>query len=131
MQNCRPMVTQMITNWKKIDTSKDKDIDSTLYKKLIGSLMYLVSTRPDVCYDVNTLSEFMVEPKRAHSATTKHVLRYIQGIVEHELLYTQGDDIRLSGFIGADWAASSIDQKSTTGYYFNIGLGMTSRCSRI
>ena len=130
MQDCRLMATPMITNWKKIDALEDKDIDPTLYRQLIGSLIYLVNTRPDSCYAVNTLNQFMVEPKRAHWATTKHVLRYIQGTIEHRLLYTKGNDIRLSGFTDADWAGSSVDRKSTTGYCFNIGSGMTSWCIR-
>eukprot|EP00253_Pinus_taeda_P025077 PITA_25077 len=126
----RRMATPMITNWKKIDALEDKDVDPTLYKQLIGSLMYLLNIRPNICYAVNTLSEFMVEPKRVHWAATKHVLRYIQGTVEHGLLHTRGNDIRLSGFIDTDWAGSSVDRKITTGYCFNIGLGMTSWCSR-
>eukprot|EP00253_Pinus_taeda_P002070 PITA_02070 len=99
-------------------------------RQLIRSLMYLVNTRPDICYTVNTLSQFMVEPKRAHWAAAKHVLSYIQGTVEHGLLYTQGNDIRLNGFTDADWVGSSVDRKSTTGYCFNIGSGMTFWCSR-
>ena len=71
------MATPMITNWKKIDASENKEVDPTLYRQLIRSLMYLVNTRPDTCYTVNTLSQFMVEPKRAHWAAAKHVLRYI------------------------------------------------------
>eukprot|EP00253_Pinus_taeda_P014744 PITA_14744 len=92
MEDCRPMATPMITNGKKIDASEDKDVDPTLYRQLIGSLMYLVNTRPDICYAVNTLSQFMLEPKRAHWATTKHVLRYLQGTVDYGLLYTRGKD---------------------------------------
>ena len=59
MQDCRPMATPMITNWKKIDASKDKEVDPTLYKHLLGSLMYLVNTKLDICFDVNTLSQLM------------------------------------------------------------------------
>jgi len=129
MEDCRPMATPMITNWKKIDASKDKDVDPTLYKQLIGSPMYLVNTRPDICYIVNTLSQFMVELKRAHWAAAKHVLRYLQGTVDYGLLYTRSKDIRLSGFTDADWARSSVDRKSTSRYCFNIGSGMTSWCS--
>ena len=66
LEDYRPMATPMITNWKKIDASEDKDVDPTLYKQLLGSLMYLVNIRPNICYAVNTLSQFMVEPKRAH-----------------------------------------------------------------
>ena len=65
MGDCRPMAMPMITNWKKIDALEDKDVDPTLYRKLIGSPMYLVNTRPNICYAVNTLSQFMVEPKWA------------------------------------------------------------------
>eukprot|EP00253_Pinus_taeda_P036089 PITA_36089 len=130
MQDCRPIATPMITNWKKIDASKDKDVNPTLYRQLIGSLMYLFNTRLDICYAVNNLIQFMVEPKRAHWAAAKDVLRYIQGTIEYGLLYTRRNDIRMSGFVYADWAGSSVHRKSTSGYYFNIGLGMTSWCSR-
>eukprot|EP00253_Pinus_taeda_P017848 PITA_17848 len=130
MEDCRPMATPMITNWKKIDASEDKDVDPTLYRQLIGSLIYLGNTRPNISYAVNTLSQFMVEPKRAHWAVAKLVLRYIQGKIDYGLLYTRSKDIRLSGFTDEDWAGSSMDQKSTSGYCFNIGSGMTSYCNR-
>ena len=77
MEDCRSMATPMITNWKKIDTSEDDEADPTLYRQLIGSLMYLVNTRQNICYGVNTFSQFMVEPRRAHWAEAKHVLRYL------------------------------------------------------
>ena len=64
--------------------------------------MYLVNTRPDIYYVVNILSQFMVEPKRAHCAIAKHALRYLQGTIELGLKYTRGNDIRLSGFSDAD-----------------------------
>ena len=64
MEDCKAMSTPIITNWKKVDTTKEKDVDPTLYRQLIGSLMYLVNTRPDIAFAVNSLSQFMVEPKR-------------------------------------------------------------------
>eukprot|EP00253_Pinus_taeda_P028095 PITA_28095 len=66
MLDCRSMSTAMITNWKKNDASKQEAMDTTLSRQLIGSLMYLVNTRPNICFAVNTLSQFMVEPKRVH-----------------------------------------------------------------
>jgi hypothetical protein len=56
MGDSRPMTTPMITNWKKLHASESQLVDSTLYRQLIGSLMYLVNTRPDICFAVNTLS---------------------------------------------------------------------------
>ena len=76
------MATPMITNWKKIDTSENDEVDPTLYRQLIGSLMYLVNTRPDNCYVVNTLNQCMVEPRRAHWVVAKHVLKYFQETIE-------------------------------------------------
>jgi hypothetical protein len=66
MEDCRPMTTPMITNWKNFHASKSQLVDSTLYHQLIESLMYLVNTRPDICFVVNTLSQCMVEPRRVH-----------------------------------------------------------------
>eukprot|EP00253_Pinus_taeda_P001988 PITA_01988 len=74
MEDCRSMATPMITNCKNIDALEYKDVDPTLYRKIIGSLMYVVNARPDICYVVNTLTQFMVEPKREHYVATKHVL---------------------------------------------------------
>ena len=66
MGDCRPMSTAMITNWKKLHASETEFVEPTLYRQLIGSLMYLVNTKPDICFAVNSLSQFMVEPTRVH-----------------------------------------------------------------
>ena len=87
MGDNRPMTTPMITNRKKLHASESQLVDPTLYRRLIGSLMYLVNTRPDICFAVNTLSELMVEPRRVHWVATKHVLRYLCGMVDYGLDY--------------------------------------------
>lgn len=120
------MATPMIANWKKIDASGDKEVDPTLYRQLIGSLVYLVNTRSNICYIVNILSQFMVELETTHWAMTKHILRYVRGTINFGLRYTKGDDIELSGFTNADWAGSSVGRESTVRYCFGIGSGMTS-----
>jgi hypothetical protein len=130
MQDCRPMSTPMVTNWKKIDASKQEAVDPTLYRQLIGSLMYLVNTRPNICFVVNTLSQFMVEPRRAHWTTTKHILRYLRGTIEYGLRYAQGDGVKLMGYTDADWAGNAVDRKSTSGCCFNLGSGVVSWFSR-
>jgi hypothetical protein len=56
MEDCRPMSTPMITNWKNIHSSESEFVDPTMYHQLIGSLMHLVNTRPYLCFVVNTLS---------------------------------------------------------------------------
>ena len=56
MEDCRSMSTPMVTNWKKLHASKGELVDPTLYRQFIGSLMYLVNSRPYMCFAVNTLS---------------------------------------------------------------------------
>lgn len=93
MEDCRPMTTPIITNPKKLNTSESDLVDPTLYKQLIGSLMYLVNTRPDICFVVNTLSQYIVEPRRLHWIAMKHVIKYLQGTVEYGFKYVKGDGV--------------------------------------
>jgi hypothetical protein len=77
MEDYRPMSTPIVTNWKKISASDSGLVDATSYKQLIGSLMYFVNTRPYICFSVNTLNHYMVEPRSVHGIGAKYVLRYI------------------------------------------------------
>jgi hypothetical protein len=132
MLNCKPMATPMVTNLKKLSvSSSDSDeIDPTLYRQLIGSLMYLVNTRPDIFYAVSALSQFMSQPRQTHWIVAKHVLRYLRGTVGHGLRYTSSIDMRLQGYTDSDWAGSAVDRKSTSGCCFTLGSAMVSWCSR-
>jgi hypothetical protein len=65
MTDCRPMSTPLVTNWRKIDVSSSETVDPTIYRQLIGSLMYLVNTRSDISFAVNSLSQFMVDPQES------------------------------------------------------------------
>jgi hypothetical protein len=95
MEGCRPMFTPMITNWKKLSASDSQLVDATIYRQLIGSLMYLVNIRPDICFVVNTLNQHMVESRSVHMIGAKHVLRYIVGTVDFGLDHVRGDGVSL------------------------------------
>jgi hypothetical protein len=92
--------------------------------------MYLVNTRPDICYAVSVLSQFMSQPRQTHWIAAKHVLRYLRGTVGYGLRYASGVDMRLQGYADADWAGSAVDRKSTSGCCFTLGSAMVSWCSR-
>ena len=77
-------------------------MDPTLFHQLVGSLMYLVNTRPDMSFVVNTLSQFMVEPRRVHWVDTKHILRYVAGTVDYGLDYRSSSGVDLVGFTNSD-----------------------------
>jgi hypothetical protein len=63
MEDCRPMSTLMVTNWKKLSASDSLLVDATGNRQLIGSFIYLVHIRPNICFFVNTLSQYMVKPR--------------------------------------------------------------------
>jgi hypothetical protein len=130
MGDSRPMTTPMITNWKKLHAFESQLVDSTLYHQLIGSLMYLVNTRPDICFAVNTLSQFMVEPRRGNWVAAKHVLKYLCGTVDYGLDYHGGDGVRPIGYTDSDWAGCVSDKKSTSGCCFGLGSVVVSWFNR-
>jgi hypothetical protein len=98
MNYCRSMATHMVINMKKVVTSDSKLVDPMIYRKLIGYLMYLVNSRTNICFVLNTLSQFMVDPRQVHWITTKHVLRYLRGTMEYGLRHIGGDGVRLQGY---------------------------------
>jgi hypothetical protein len=88
--------------------------------------MYLVNTRTCICFAVNTLSQFMVEPRRVHRVETKHVLGYLCGTIDYGLDYQRGDGVRLVGYTESDWAGCVSDKKSTLGCCFGLGTTVVS-----
>jgi hypothetical protein len=71
------MNTPMEAKLKLLVDTSSKLIDATLYRQIIGSLMYLTNTRPNICFVMNTLSQFLVEPRHVHLVVAKHVMRYL------------------------------------------------------
>jgi hypothetical protein len=87
MMDYKSMATPMVTNPMLLSDSSSELVDPTMYKQLIGSLMYLVNTRSYICFVVNNLSQYMVEPRHVHWITSKHVLRYMHGTIGYGLRY--------------------------------------------
>ncbi|XP_057867289.1 secreted RxLR effector protein 161 [Cryptomeria japonica] len=92
--------------------------------------MYLVNTRPDICFAVNALSQFMSLPKHVHLVAAKHILRYLRGTVGFGLKYPLNTPITLEGYFDAEWAGSVKDRKSTSGICFSLGSAVISWACR-
>ena len=82
-----------------------KLVDVTHYRQIIGSLMYLTNTRPDICFALNTLSQYLVQPRWVHLVAAKHVI-YLKGTIDLGIYYDGSHDYRLYGYIDADWVGS-------------------------
>jgi hypothetical protein len=92
--------------------------------------MYLTNTRPDICFAMNTLSQFLVEPRCVYLMAAKHVMRYLKGTIDYGLSYDGDHNFTLSGYTDSDWAGSVADRKSTSGCCFSLGSAMISWQSR-
>ena len=129
MLECKAMNIAMETKLKLLVDTSSELVDVTLYRQIIGSLMYLTNTRPDTCFVVNTLSEYLVEPRCVHLVASKHVMRYLKGTLDFGLCYTGDHDFRLIVYTDSDWDGSVYDRKSILGC-FSLGSAMTSWQSR-
>jgi hypothetical protein len=130
MLECKAMNTPIETKLKLLVDTLSELIDATLYRQIIGLLMYLTNTRPDICFDVNTLSRYLVEHRRVHLVAAKQVMRCLKGTLEYGLYYTGDHDFKLCEYTDSNWAGSVSDRKNTPGCCFSLGSAMTSWQSR-
>ena len=115
------MTTLMMMNLKLLGDTTSETGDATLYRQMIGWLMYLMNTRPDICFVVNTLSQYMVEPRHVHLIAIKHVLRYLKGTIDFGHQYVANCEFGLVGYTDSDWVGSVTDRRSTLGCSFSLG----------
>jgi len=109
MMDYKSMATPMTMNLKLLSVSSSYLVDPMMYKQFIRSLMYLVNTRSDICLAVNSLSQYMVEPRHVNWMATKHMLSYLRGTIGYELRYVLGGDVMLQGYTDSDSAGSVVD----------------------
>lgn len=112
---------------------KDEDgtkVDETYYKQIVGSLMYLTATRPDMMFVVSIISRYMSKPTELHLQIAKRALRYLKGTVNYGILYKKGGEEELLAFTDSDYAGDVDDRKSTSGYVFLMSSGAVSWSSR-
>jgi hypothetical protein len=113
----------------------DKDEASTkvcqkLYRGMIGSLLYLTATRPDILFSVYLCARFQSDPRETHLTTVKRILRYQKGSTNLGLMYEKASKYTLSGFCDVDYAGDRIERKSTYGNSQFLGGNLVSWASK-
>jgi hypothetical protein len=138
MDQCNPVSTPVDSNFRYVNDEESPPVDSKLYQRGVGSLMYAMTcTRPDLAFAVSLVSRFAANPKEIHWSMLKRILKYLKGTKNCCLrlgrAQNQGPQnlpLTLKGYADADWGSDTQTRKSTTGYLFFLGDGAISWCSK-
>lgn len=125
MTECKPVATPAVPGQQLVKATEEEHQSfmetNYPYRQVVGSLIYLmVATRPDISYTITKLSQYLDKPSLNHVTAAKRVLRYLKGTPDYALLFNTTDE-NLCGYSNSDWAGSSDDRRSTSGFTFSLG----------
>jgi hypothetical protein len=122
MADCNAVQVPMDQRHKLSKISSNPPVDTTTYRSIVGSLRYLVHTRPDLAYSVGIVSRFMENPTTEHMSAVKQIMRYVKGTINLGCTYKKGKEgLILHGYSDSDMAGDVDDRKSTSGMVFYLG----------
>jgi hypothetical protein len=130
MKNAKPITTPMGTNGHLDLNTGGKYIDQKVYRSMIGSLLYLCASRPDIMLSVCMCARFHANPKEVHLRVVKRIMRYLVYTPKFGLWYPKGSTFDLIGYSDADYAGCKIDRKSTLGTCQFLGRSLVSWASK-
>ncbi|XP_050915482.1 secreted RxLR effector protein 161-like [Lathyrus oleraceus] len=130
MENSSHKRTHAPTQLKLTKDEKGVNMDQSLYKSMVGSLLYLIASRPDITFSVGVCDRYQYEPKMSHIIQVKRILKYINGTSNYGMLYSYNANSLLTGYCDADWADSAEDIKRSFGGCFFLGNNIISWFSK-
>ena len=111
----------MLTNLKLSKDESGKEVQKTLYRSMIGSLLYFTASKPDIAFNVGVCARYQAYPKESHLIALKHIIRYIVGTLELGLQYPFDIHSDVACYTDANQAGNVDDKKITSSGYFYIG----------
>ena len=130
MDNAKEIQTPMSTSEHLDKDEKGKEVEITKYRGMIGSLLYLTASRPDIMFSVCLCARFQSCPKESHLKSVKRIMRYLVGTTHVGLWYPKGSPLSLVGYSDSDFAGCKLDRKSTSGTCHLLGSSLVSWFSR-
>ncbi|GJW84432.1 hypothetical protein Tco_0157577, partial [Tanacetum coccineum] len=109
------MKTPMSSDTRLTKDEEGESMDNTKYRGMIGSLLYLTASRPDIMFSARLCARFQEDPKTSHLEAVKRIFRYIKGTTHLGLWYPKGSDIETIVYADSDHAGDYVDQKITSG----------------
>ena len=119
LDNAAHARTLMAANAKLTNDLSSESVDVTLYRSMIGCLLYLTASRPDIAFSVGVCSRFQFNSKVSH-LNVKRIIKYVGGICDYGLFYSKESNLSLAGFSDSNWAGNDDDRKSTIGGCFYV-----------
>ncbi|GJW51705.1 hypothetical protein Tco_0093056 [Tanacetum coccineum] len=130
LEDSKPMKTPMSTKMKLTKDEEGQSVDNIKYRGMIGSLLYLTTSRPDIMFSVCLCARFEEDTKTSHLEAVKRIFRYIKGTTHLGLWYPKGSGIETIVYADSDHARDYVDRKSTTGICTFMGCCLTSWFSK-
>ncbi|GJX69005.1 retrovirus-related pol polyprotein from transposon TNT 1-94 [Tanacetum coccineum] len=130
LEESKPMKTPISFDTKLTKDEECESVDSTKYRGMIGSLLYLTTSRPDIMFSVCLCARFQEAPKNSHLEAVKRIFRYIKGTTHLGLWYPKGTDIEIVVYADSDHARDYVDRKRTSGICTFVGCCLTSWFSK-
>ena len=121
MEDWKPGITPMKTSCKLSKDDDSKSTDQRQYRSMIGSLLYVTTSRPNVMQVVGQVAWFQEAPKELHVLAVNRIFRYLKGTKEFGLWYPKGKDISLIAYTNVDWVCCIDDRQNTNGTTFYLG----------
>jgi hypothetical protein len=121
MLDCKHVDTSIIQNHYLVEYPDQVPTNKERYQKLVGRLIYLSHTCPDIVYAVSLISQFMHKPSEIHMEATLRVLRYLKYSPGRGILFKKNNHLNLIGYTDANWAENLTDKKFTSGYFTFVG----------
>ena len=123
---CKPAIIPMDPKMQLTATDGDVLTDISQYRRLIGRLLYLTLSRPDITFAVHKLSQFLAQPRVPHLQAAHHLLRYLKSSPGQGLFFSSSSSLQLKAFSDADWGSCVVSRKSVTGFCVFLGDSLVS-----